>query len=1308
MKKIKLKEEQDPKFIQKIDDYVLNPLRTGAVKSAIQITDMLASFSNTRQQVFDDMPVQTNDKEIIDTPVKPPEEIYDKYKKESTNAWKETELRKKGIEYIKKNREQRMRFLQSGSKVDTGIIITQNILEGMPNPVNWCNPYGFVAGLAFDLVQGGLDTTWEKTEIEGKKIEDFDEQDYKDYMYGALTTTAVHGVTKGITKGVKKVLEKNNVPKTPLDKIQEEVNKHGIGATEPRAMVELAERMETGETISLERGKNFSKEVDEFFTNTTEKRLSKIFNQKEDLDYSTRDKGKNYSQQQADFENKLYKEKKTVETKGRNINISKSVSRTLKPVKAKIQLAEKQIQAEYLSDLAFTHMENGGTGNFHRLGDLNELIADEMKIDGKVFKKMIRGDFDVPEKLVPYAEKWRNVSDEYVRLKHQGNLSNKGYNFDIVYDKQLAMRRISQGMDSEKLEIPRNFKEGFLKREHNRVFLSAEEASKLKIGATEGIYEVSDYNLVAKLKDDINATTHDVETLGNGRVMDYKSKDWVQVATENAPLPEMEEYFTKKNLELLGSVSENDVFFLRETEKKALDWLDGVLDEINAEADPVNAMNYIYKNVIDEKSGFNVLKDKLSLQFDSIKASSNDVDVTTKHNVFSHRKVAKQVLEDELHDLHSISSNVRTRKYSDMSFTGKTVYNVRNAMMYKYLANLNYLKETFSNKSRINSGAIDLGFRERINSLQSAKEMIRATKTTAKYFKNIKEVELSKIVDPMERLQAEAFLDRVLETEVDMRGHRVAKAFKKAGELGASGQSASDLQRIALSEWFTANAMMKELSKMEFETTTPTMRQILLDAGIDNAEKFNRLKQDVLSHGSLLNFLDTVKDRGNNSQVKEIFSQFSDVMGKELNAFDSDSMQVIGRGTVSSLWVKANSMFRMYSMNILGRVLDKATTYIDDDGFTRMRFIQDGHLALNRNSFTGLGDWKRNVWSRGINSGSTAMEVAAMVYGIHWITGKATGTTADEMTEAKMEALMHGEYGDTVIDVVKTGLIDNIGLDITMGGQNVVASYFDQSVKGIIRDMSSERLSIGEKILWGAGYLASPNVIARGIDNIKFEKNIPSRITTTSPYTKDLWKYKYKYMAQEEQDRGVLPFEKIFSIPTNWAEYFKKHSDQAERFGEFEENTPQEAKVAFASGIMEMAEYGMRNEKLEEILVASDSIEEREMELEKYGMDFGSQLNKLDDNNLKVMHAVLSYSQIYTPETVLLILNEYNSLTTEDEKAIFLENFIPDGEEKEFDKYLNKVFDKGNDKKLNEIYDREYSTGTEGYIEFLETLRSEI
>ena len=1301
------------------DRGIFNPIRTGFIKGLTQVTDFIA----------EPMPELVNGKYTDDY-----DKNYEEHKKqrEEEIGWKNSELRKTAIETIKKNREERAKFLNSNSKIDKGIMIFQSILEGVSSPTNWYNPNGFVTNLAWDVLQGVVDTTWEKTEIEGKEIKDFGKEDLKEYAYGAATSVAIHGVTKVAGTYISKKMNKLNTqdvpenvivnaveetPNTPLEVIQNEVNKYGPGATSPKAVIELAERLENGETVGIERGKNFSQEVDDFYTNVTEKRIEKIH--KEELSRQNTIKNKKSN---AEFEERIFNGEVSEKKVANDINTKDSLSKTLKPIKNKIKLNSKQLTAEYKSRLAYIHMENGGSANFSRIGDLNELIISENNIDGKTFKGMIRGYADVPENLLPYANEFRSLANEYTNLKYGSNLSQKGYNFDIVYDKNQAMSNLKLAIDTDDLNAKKVVVDDILKNAEKKVYLTEAQSKQFKAGDTAGVYVLDNQSIIEKLRNDINGTTLDIRRNGNGKLVDYESKTWKDVAVQNAPLPEIDDYFKLKQKEIDGKkLSKKNLAFIEEYETKSMNWLDGFLDDINAEVDPVNSLNRIYKQVIDEKSGLNTLRDRLNGNYDRIEANHNTS--TGKNMYVQNNKTLKNAIENETQHLFELGADVSTRKFSDMSVSGKTMYNTRNLMMYKFLSNLNYLKEIATNKERINSGLIDLGFNERVGFLESAKEMTRATKNIAKKYQNLKNIDLDTITNPLERLQIETYIDKVMETEIDMRGYTKSNFLKNAGELGAKGQTASDIQRIALAEYFTANAMYDEFTKFKIEDVTPTMKQVLFDMGIDDNIKLKAVQNEILSTNGVTGLIDVVKDRNNTSNVKSLFEQFADINGKELNAFSGHTVGLKTDSLVSRYWANFNGMFRMYNMNLLTRTFDRLTTYIDSDGFTRYRFLNDGKFSLNKTSFTGLKSWKTG--SRLMNSSTTALQTAGLVYGISWLTGKITGTSRDEMIEAKVDALMHREVVDTVLDVITTGLVDNTGLEITMGGENVVASFFNQNFKGLKRDASSN-LSPVQKIVYGSLYLVSPNAVSRGIDNIKFEKNIPNRLDTSSEYLKEKWKYEYKDKAQAEQDEGLLPIEKlglaglgllyesgkkafdsVLKEKTDYQEYFEKHPEQAERFGEFKEDTPQEAKIALASGIMELAEYGARNEQLDEILSTADTVEEREQELKQYGMDYQTQLTKMDKNNKLVFHAVMSYAEIESPETIILAMNEFNELKTKEEREAFLSNFIREDQVDDFNNFLDRVMEDKN-KKMDSIYDRDYSYGTEGYIEFLQTLRNEM
>ena len=113
-------------LVKGIERNISNPIRTGLVKGVTQIADIFT------QPDPEDLYMEYGDDY---------EKIYQEYKKQTeNNGWKNSQVRKEAINYIKKNREERMKFLNNDSKIDKGIMLFQNILEGVASPTNWYNP----------------------------------------------------------------------------------------------------------------------------------------------------------------------------------------------------------------------------------------------------------------------------------------------------------------------------------------------------------------------------------------------------------------------------------------------------------------------------------------------------------------------------------------------------------------------------------------------------------------------------------------------------------------------------------------------------------------------------------------------------------------------------------------------------------------------------------------------------------------------------------------------------------------------------------------------------------------------------------------------------------------------------------------------------------------------------------------------------------------------------------------------------------------------------------------------------------------
>ena len=146
----------------------------------------------------------------------------------------------------------------------------------------------------------------------------------------------------------------------------------------------------------------------------------------------------------------------------------------------------------------------------------------------------------------------------------------------------------------------------------------------------------------------------------------------------------------------------------------------------------------------------------------------------------------------------------------------------------------------------------------------------------------------------------------------------------------------------------------------------------------------------------------------------------------------------------------------------------------------------------------------------------------ASTQAINWAQGKMFGTSSDEIVEAKFEALKTDAV-PIVAEGLAEAMTDYIGYDIMFGGAPAFFATLGKSYKALQRDVNSENLETYEKILYGLAYVALPQNIASGIDNLKFERNIPTKINTFSADAQFLWKHYYRKDAEYEQAMGEFP-----------------------------------------------------------------------------------------------------------------------------------------------------------------------------------------
>lgn len=315
------------------------------------------------------------------------------------------------------------------------------------------------------------------------------------------------------------------------------------------------------------------------------------------------------------------------------------------------------------------------------------------------------------------------------------------------------------------------------------------------------------------------------------------------------------------------------------------------------------------------------------------------------------------------------------------------------------------------------------------------------------------------------------------------------------------------------------------------------------------------------------------------------------------------------------------------------------------------------------------------------------------------------GTSGDDIIEAKYEAIKEGDILPIIADGVVDSITDYIGFDIMFGGSPAFFSILNSNYKTLQHAATSDNLTSSEKVLYGLASVLAPSNISRGIDNIKFGRTIPTKINTWSEEAQFQWKKHNRLNALHEQKDGELPIEKLvkesYQSISDWTSFFKKNPDKAYEITNFDdEKVNKDIAVATASGLMEMAEQGVRQDHIN-FALSQDTIEEREQQLKDFGLDYKTQLKRLEPEIRDLFNYVMSFKQVEDPHYLLVALEE---MTEAKNKKATLKSFLKNEELPLFDNYVRNI--KNNIALKKKIARKGYPDNTDGYIEFLKELRA--
>lgn len=1224
-------------------------------------------------------------------------------------------------------------------------------------------PYGQAANyvskagyIIFNVVDNVLDYLLEEKLLNDKEITEFGKEEY----INLATSGALGGVISPfnyqkptnllsrdmIADEIFKIKTDNN--KAPLDKAVElkEKIKNNVDF---KIQGEIIERLESGQTQSLPKGFHNGERVLKTIKDGVMPRINKISEAYKDIETSS-EYGRN---------------PKLKNMPNRDVSTKSAIAETMKPVYTEIKLGQRQAMGEIANELVGWNIKNKQYDGITPIADiikettegytpekfvsiirgkaveekdielgkiLNKHVIEsiEVKSQNKIFDKTEGYYFDTTINKQHFMHDLKELND-YLILEEDrkkfilGQLKDLGENIylDDVKAKEYGYNKSGNYSMRENNNL---LKELYL--DINKT--TDDYAKTYQIGSVSekpmSLYEVAlkwaNMQDREKFNEIIEKETYKGEELRIKNFYNFGKKKYDEVLKKEklSKKEKQLKYAYKKNLkkynELIKTkkLTPEETIFKENYVKEALDKLASAF--VGYEKKPEDILLDIFSTNIDERSGFNAFKN-IFQHYISEPVSSNinnkfktgikpiDKAIGFILNIIADKDAdtsIKEIAQSYYKNLRSINE-LKSRDYNELSLSDKTIYNLKNVASYKLLFGIRHLREFGANTAIINSGAINLGFKKQYSYIKSAFGMAKAHSVLAKKIDNILKEGLENIADPYDRLATEIFIRRSLENNYAFDKKSFAWAVSKAGKVGGAGQVVSDIHRIITATRMVTKAMKDEFINMTFDKMTPLMKNVLESNGIDDDIKLQALKDQIKSFKTQLEFDDWIlnTDIENGGKIKSIFEQFVDIMGREFEPFEKDLTQITANNFVSKLWLDSTMLFKRYSMGAFSRTWKNATTFYDEDGILRYKFLKKHHLQWD--SFS-KDNWRNSLQGFGARKTINLMKMSSLLWAstqaTSWAHGKLFGTSQDEVVEAKFEAML-----EEPIPIIAEGITDSftnyIGYDVMFGGTPALIGVSKETWNALGRDFTAEELSSTEKILYGFSYALTPSNVGRGIDNLKFEKAITPRLKSWSKDAQFLWKYYYKKDAELEQMRGEFPIEKAFETVTDWFEYFSKNPKQAEKIvGEITDEN-KKSKILLATGITELAEQSMRSEHINYAFTL-DTTEEREESLRKFGLNYKTQLLIMDKEIRNLFNAIMAFKKVQDPLYLIQAL-EYVNSSKDKKQAVY--SLLDSEDERLFFENFYKNIEK-NPEKRKEVARMKYSDDTEGYVEFLNNLRN--
>lgn len=1144
---------------------------------------------------------------------------------ESLNSLNQDIARAKERQLATEQRMAEYKSVESGAK-NLALDVSGGLIQAFGDPVNFLINKVTPAGILFDVAENTLEYAWDMKSLYGRNIfTDFQKEDVVNLGASAVMTGTFSRMNSKMPaiEGVPLYKEtgKNLSPIDSAIKKSENINeniKKDLNSKGYDSMVDMTDIAETVKRQEYDQPQgNYTKDI-------IRENISKGLDQ-------------------VDKVNKKY-QKEIADKKRSSLAIEEEVTIAFKPLKSDIELNLKQITAEDTRELFGNDVDVNKFGNqaYEMLKDINKKDFAN-RIQGK-------GAFEDPE-LDRVVSIIKDRVNQYVGLKSgQSEAPDIEYAYysDILYNKQEYMQYLRKLYENEDYEGIKNLSH-FIGKE---VELTKQQALAVGLpwenieGVTTKKYSIDEYplELTRAFYYDVNSTTK--EAMKGNSPLEYKTKyeigeKWGNKALTDEELGGFHNYMkSMEGFENEAYEVTTTVFSEVAKAKSGLDLIESLLDDT-----VINSMDFSDELTLRQKYTLTGLeREKI-------------------------RPYVRKQLEDILYN-NSLKQRYKPNLWIDPKqqrlHSGMAKSAVKGFFSWKLLGNLNFFREFPTNQLRVTLGARKLGWNKKYSIFQSSiLDPIKINSQIAKNARNIWNGTVEEITDPIIKRRMELFVERRAANDPIWNNpenfgigakftQKGQKLLHEAGKFGATGQLISDVHRIASAEWSSINYLKDIFPNLTDETISknPLLRKVLNSNGIDGKtfqELSNRIKN--MTDEDLMKLVWN-GERATNStdyRIQSLFEQFSDIMGREFNAFQRADQKLEAGNT--SFVMDMMMLYKRYSLGAMDNFTRGIMSYYSDDGMIRKRFDYNGDFKANwQQTFKGING------NNFIDMGKAAIGTSLLYTGIRWTHGKLSGSSEDDLAEAKLKAIFgKGDILPFVMDSLQNYALDMTGIGLVYGGNTALGGVLDLSVARWKRAFSAERLSKEEAVTWWlTATLLTPEFLSRGIDNIKFEKNLPTRLTTSSKEEQRLWKYKYRRLAEIDQLKGKVPMEKVFSAPINWISYFKNHVDEAYAITGSDESMDKDIVIAGASGITEMAEEFSEIASIQDIL-QDDNKEYKESQLKILGLDIDTQMSRLSEGEKATLQTLMAYRGTVDEEEILLMLQQLNRT---DNKKDFLKSLI--------------------------------------------------